>query len=258
MRFASRLVSLLLPLLLIAVFSACDGSSGNSRKIGHVEVVYGADQCAFPGEAFRDEIRVKIRAAADDESTSPGKLPALAGEPVRFEVVDGSDLEIVSPSEETDIVGEVHAKVRAGHRIGDNYVRIVPQNSPDKFVLVRLVVGAKIGNADREGATNGVMGEPLTVTVVDAEGRPVEKAPVYFSVKSAPRGKSLPKVLTTEALTNELGQAQTMVRLGSETGEYHSRSKWPIPILSINTARTASTSGPSMRGCSRSINSPSP
>ena len=221
MRFASRLVSLLLPLLLIAVFSACDGSSGDPRKIGHVEVVYGADQCAFPGEEFQYEIRVKVRGAADDESTPPEKLPALAGEHVRFEVADGSDLEIVSPSEETDVVGEVHAKVRAGHKIGDNYIRVVPRNAQDKFVLVRLIVGAKIGNAEREGSTNDVMSEPLTITVVDAEGRPVEKAPVYFSVKSAPRGKSIPKVLTTEALTNELGQAQTMVRLGSETGEYH-------------------------------------
>ena len=58
MRFVSSLASLLLSFLLIAVFTACDGASERSRKIGRLDIVYGADQCTVPGEEFERDIRV--------------------------------------------------------------------------------------------------------------------------------------------------------------------------------------------------------
>ena len=218
MRFASCLASLLLSILLIAVFSACDDAPGQSRKIGRVDIVYGADQCTIPGEDFERDVRVEIRGATDDDSSSSGKQRLLAGEPVKFEAAEGSDLEITQLSEETDVVGVVRAKIRAGHKVGDNYIKITPLNDPDKSVLVRMTVGAKIENAERQGLTNEVLSDPLVIKVVDADGKPVENAPVYFSVKSAPRGKSAPKVLTPEVRTDKNGLAQTFVRLGGETG----------------------------------------
>ena len=221
MRFASGIASLLLSFLLIAVFSACDGSSEHSHKIGRLDIIYGADQCTIPGEEFDRDVRVEVRGFSDDDSSASGKQRLLAGEPVRFEAEDGSDLEIVQLSEETDVVGIVRAKVRAGHKVGDNYLKITPLNDPDKVVLVRMTVGAKIENAERQGMVNEVLVDPLVIKVVDADGNPVENAPVFFSVKSAPRGKSEPKVLTPEARTNKNGLAQTFVRLGGETGEYH-------------------------------------
>ena len=221
MRFASGIVSLLLSCLLIAVFSACDGSSEGSHKIGRLDVVYGTDQSTIPGEEFERDVRVEVRGVTDDDSSGSGKQRLLAGEPVKFEADEGSDLEITQISEETDVVGVVRAKIKAGHNVGDNYVKITPLNDPDKFVRVRMIVGAKIENAERQGVTNEVMGEPLVIKVVDADGNPVEHAPVFFSVKSAPRSKSQPMVLTPEARTNKNGLAQTFVRLGGETGEYH-------------------------------------
>ena len=233
MRFASSLVSVLLSLLLIAVFSSCDGTAGHTGKVGRVEIVYGAGQCAVPGNEFVHKVRVKVCGATDEDSTSGRKLPPLSGEPVRFETADGSDLELIPQSDKTDIVGEISVTVRAGRKIGDNYIKVIPLNDPDKFVLVRMIVGAEIANAEREGITNEVMGEPLVIKVVDAEGKPVEKAPVYFSVKSAPRGKGSPKVLTPEVLTDENGLAQTFVRLGSETGEYHFSIEVADPVHGI-------------------------
>ncbi len=221
MRFVSGIVSLLLSFLLIAVFSACDGASERSQKIGRLDVVFGADQCTVPGEEFERDVRVEVRGVAVDDSSASAKQRLLAGEPVRFEAAEGSDLEITQLSEETDVVGIVRAKVKAGHKVGDNYLKITPLNDPDKSVLVRMTVGAKIENAERQGMTNEVMGEPLVIKVVDADGNPVENAPVFFSVKSAPRGKSAPKVLTPEVRTDKNGLAQTFVRLGGETGEYH-------------------------------------
>jgi Na/Pi-cotransporter len=221
MRFASGIVSLLLSCVLVAVFSACDGSSEGSHKIGRLDVVYGTDQSTVPGEEFERDVRVEVRGVSDDDSSGSGKQRLLAGEPVKFEAAEGSDLEITQISEETDVVGVVRAKVKAGHKVGDNYVKITPLNDPDKSVLVRMTVGAKIENAERQGMTNEVMGEPLVIKVVDADGNPVENAPVFFSVKSAPRSKSQPKVLTPEVRTDKNGLAQTFVRLGGETGEYH-------------------------------------
>ena len=84
MRFAIRLASLLLSCILIAFFSACDDASEHSRKIGRLDVVYGADQCTVPGEDFERDIRVEIRGVADGESTTSKKLPVLPGEPVKF------------------------------------------------------------------------------------------------------------------------------------------------------------------------------
>ncbi len=221
MRFVSSLASLLLSFLLVAVFSACDGPSERSHKVGRLDVVFGADQCTIPGEEFERDVRVEVRGMADDDSSSSRKQPLLSGEPVKFEAAEGSDLEITQLAEETDIVGVVRAKIRAGRKVGDNYVKITPLNDPDKSVLVRMTVGARIENAERQGMTNEVMGEPLVVKVVDADGNPVENAPVFFGVKSAPRSKSAPKVLTPEARTDKNGLAQTFVRLGGETGEYH-------------------------------------
>ncbi|MBR3505631.1 MAG: Na/Pi symporter, partial [Lentisphaeria bacterium] len=221
MRFASGIVSLLLSFLLAAVFSACDSSSEGPHKIGRLDVVYGTDQCTIPGEEFERDVRVEVRGMTDDDSSGSAKQRLLAGEPVRFEAAEGSDLEITQISEETDVVGVVRAKIKAGHKVGDNYVKITPLNDPDKSVLVRMTVGAKIENAERQGMTNEVMGEPLVIKVVDADGNPVENAPVFFSVKSAPRSKSQPKVLTPEVRTDKNGLAQTFVRLGGETGEYH-------------------------------------
>ena len=220
MRLVSKLAAFLLAFLLIAVFSSCDGSSERSHKIGRLDVVYGTDQCTIPGEEFERDVRVEVRGVAGDDSPS-GKQILLAGEPVKFEAEEGSDLEITPLSEETDVVGVVRAKIRAGHKVGDNYVKVTPLNDPDKSVLVRMTVGAKIENAERQGMTNEVMGEPLMIKVVDADGNPVENAPVYFSVKSAPRSKSAPKVLNPEGRTDKNGLAKTFVRLGGETGEYH-------------------------------------
>lgn len=221
MRFVSILAACLLSFLLIAVFAACDGSSERSQKIGRLDVVFGAEQCTVPGAEFERDVRVEVRGVADDDSSGSGKQRLLAGEPVKFEAAEGSDLEITQLSEETDVVGVVRAKVKAGHKVGDNYIKIIPLNDPDKFVLVRMTVGAKIENAERQGMTNAVLVDPLVIKVVDADGNPVENAPVYFSVKSAPRSKSQPKVLTPEVRTDKNGLAQSFVRLGGETGEYH-------------------------------------
>ncbi len=220
MRFVSKLAAFLLSFFLIAVFTACDGSSERSQKIGRLDVVYGSGQCTIPGEEFERDVRVEVRGVTGDDSPS-GKQILLAGEPVKFEAAEGSDLEITQLSEETDVVGVVRAKIRAGHKVGDNYIKITPLNDPDKFVLVRMTVGAKIENAERQGMTNAVLVDPLTIKVVDSDGNPVENAPVYFSVKSAPRSKSPPKVLTPEVRTDKNGLAQSFVRLGGETGEYH-------------------------------------
>ena len=110
MRFASCLVSILMSFLLAAVFTACDGSSGQSGKIGRLDVIYGADQCTLPGEEFERDVRVEIRGVADSESASSKKQPVLAGEPVKFVAADGSDLVITQLSEETDVVGVVSAR----------------------------------------------------------------------------------------------------------------------------------------------------
>lgn len=220
MRIASRLALCLLSLLLIAAFVSCDDSSGQTGKVGRVEVVYGAGQCAIPGNEFKHEVRVKVCCATDEESAPGRKLPPLSGEHVIFEAADGSDLKFDHQEGTTDIVGEASVTVTAGRKIGDNYIKVIPQSAPDKFLLVRMIVGAEIANVDREGSTNAVMDEPIVVKVVDADGKPVEKAPVYFSV-NAPRGKSEPKVFTSETVTDENGLAQTFVRLGGTTGEYH-------------------------------------
>ena len=221
MRFLSRLATCLLSCLLIAAFAACDGSSEHPNKVGRLDVIYGSDQCTVPGEEFERDLRVEVRGLSGDDSASTRKLPLMADEPVRFEAADGSDLEITPLSETTDVVGVIRATVKAGHKVGDNYVKIVPLNAPEKSVRVRLVVGAKIENDERQGATGSVMGDPLAVKIVDADGNPVARAPVYFGVKSSPGGKTEPKVLTPEALTDENGVAQTFVRLGGATGEYH-------------------------------------
>ena len=84
MRFFSKFAAFLLSCVLIAVFSACDGSSEGSHKIGRLDVVYGTDQSTIPGEEFERDVRVEVRGAADDDSSS-GKQRLLAGEPVRFE-----------------------------------------------------------------------------------------------------------------------------------------------------------------------------
>ena len=131
MRILSRFPALLLSCLLIAVFAACDGSQERPNKVGRLDVVYGSDQCTIPGEEFERDVRVEVRGVTDDDSAPSKKLPLLADEPVRFETAEGSDLEIAPLAEKTDVVGVVRARIKAGHKVGDNYVKIVPLNAPE-------------------------------------------------------------------------------------------------------------------------------
>ena len=200
------------------------GCNKNNEKVevDQIRIIRGNGQCSMPGKQFKQRLILELLG-----ENVPGLLggkgdrPPAAGVKLLFQPIDGSDLKVVPETAVSDSGGGVILDVFAGSKVGDHYLKIIPAEAPEKSITVRFVIGVAIRGARQQASTGTKLHDPITVAVVDSQGKPLEGVPVFFTLKSTPeRKKSKAKIYTPMAVTNRDGEASTEFKLGPETGEY--------------------------------------
>ncbi|MDD3118246.1 MAG: Na/Pi symporter [Victivallales bacterium] len=216
---ASPIIFLVTVLAVLTILTGC-GQNKERPPVDALNVLSGAMQCALPEEPFSRPLRIEVLGPREHSLFGGLKEAApVAGARVIFEPLEDSDLVIEPRTAVSDPGGEVRVTLKAGKKIGDQYVRVIPVDAPDKAKVLRFVTGIKINGARQETLSGEFMPNPIEVRVVDGSGRPAAGLPVYFKVISGPDRKKA--VLTTAtAVTDKDGIASTQLRMGSKTGIY--------------------------------------
>ena len=201
------------------------GCNRNKEKIAidKIKIIRGSGQCAMPGNKFNLPLILELQGKrVPGFFGGKGDRPPSAGTKLLFQPLKGSDLEIVPKEATSDSGGGVSVEVAAGKKVGDHYLQVIPVDNPDKSITLRFIVGVGIKGGRQQAATGTKIHEPITVSVVDSEGKPLEGVPVYFSLRSTPEKKKTKSVIyTPNAVTDKNGEAKTEFKLGPKTGEYN-------------------------------------
>lgn len=193
LHFSTALKSLIYGLLFITLFSlsGCKENTSNA-KIENLKIIRGAKQCALPGEAFQKKLIIEIQGPMEKGYLGgKGERLQLTGRKVLFVPVDQSDLILSATEAVSNASGEVVLSVRAGKKIGDQYLRVIPVGAEDRAITVRFVTGIKIIGGNQEACAGNYLSERISIRTVDGEGKALKEVPVYFTLTSSPdrRGK---------------------------------------------------------------------
>ena len=196
----------------LCLFPGCKDS--RDAKVDKVSVFRGGGQCALPGEKFAHPLYLLLTAAPGSGLFSdPGNPPPASGRKVLFETVDGSDLRLSAKEAVSDEGGLAKVEVMAGRKTGDQYLRVIPADAPEKAITVRFITGIRIEGTNQEGRAGKTLPKPLTVTVVSSDGKPVDGAVVYFT--PMPTSEGAGAALSQKTVTTGAdGMARTDVKLG--------------------------------------------
>lgn len=206
--------------LLIAAVLLCGCGKNENVPLQELSVFQGDEQCAFPGTEFAKPLYILAAGKPAEGMFSSKEPPPASGTKIRFEAAPGSDLKI-SPSEAVaDAGGLVRVSVKAGKKVGDQYLKVIPVDAPDKELLVRFISGIRITGGNQEIRAGSQSAEPLAVEVVDANGRPSAGVPVFFRIANTPSGGSSAALSEAAVLTDAAGRASTTVLMGKATGKY--------------------------------------
>jgi phosphate:Na+ symporter len=161
---------------------------------------------------------------------SGGRHP-VPGVTVRFQAKDESTgLTVTGPVEmQTDSGGYARTTVRLGQAFGDQYLDAYVVEDPSISVTLRFVAGIEKGGDKQETVAGRTLSRPLTITVTDQQGKPVEAVPVYFTLVSGP-GKQA-KLTTEWEKTDAQGIARTNLETDPEvTGKYEVMAEIADPV----------------------------
>ena len=211
-------------LLLLAGFFLLAAGCGetDNRTVDKIRIVNGAEQCALPGEAFSQPLRIELLGPNEPGLLGgKGSRAPVAGAAVHFVPVDGSDLKVEPKIAKTDEGGGVTVTVTAGRTTGDQYLKIIPADFPGKAVTLRFITGMKITGNEKQYHTGTVGTRPISVKLIRPDGTPAAGVPVNFDLLATAEGSATTaRILTPEAMTGADGVAETEVELGKKSGVY--------------------------------------
>jgi len=208
---------LFLPLLFILLLTVSCKDDGNT-EVKRLEFV-NADRIRSAKASAEFADTVTVRAVGDSGKPMAGiavRIDAKTGSELTFRLAEDASFqpELVA---ETDAAGEIHLQVKAGKKTGDQYIEAVALKSNVRSDL-RVIAGLEISGADQETACGEKLVKPFSVTLTDAEGKPIAGTEVGFSMRSLGSGQKTcdDQVLLTDAD----GKAQFSPVVGADTGKY--------------------------------------
>ena len=139
--------------------------------------------------------------------------------PAKVKVVPGPGLTITDQKLVSDNGGMISFKVKAGKSIGDKYLTIIPEGS-EISQEIRFVIGAKLEGGNQEGIAGEKLAKPVSIRLVDQNGKPAVGVPVYFTITDSPERKNSASVGSAVVKTDEKGVASSEIKLGKSTGVY--------------------------------------
>jgi phosphate:Na+ symporter len=221
----SKILKLNFGLLFLAGIVCLSGCRKNFSNAGieKLKIIRGAKQCALPGEAFKKKLIIEIQGPLERGLLGgEGERSQLANRKILFVVVENSDLILSCTEATSNISGEVMVSVRAGKKIGDQYLKIIPVGAEDKFITVRFVTGIKIIGDNQEAYAENYLDEAIEIKTVDSNGNGLKGVPVYFTITSSPenKGKSTASLTRECVLTDSEGIASSRFKVGSKSGIY--------------------------------------
>jgi Na/Pi-cotransporter len=224
LHFSTAFKSLICGLLFVALFflNGCKKNTSDA-KIENLKIIRGAKQCALPGETFQKKLIIEIQGPMEKGYLGgKGERLQLADRKVLFVPVDQSDLILSATEAVSNASGEVVLSVRAGKKIGDQYLRVIPVGAEDKAITVRFVTGIKIIGDNQEACAGNYLDERVSIRTVDSNGKALKDVPVYFTLTSSPdrRGKTSAKLTRECVLTDKDGVASARFRVGEKSGVY--------------------------------------
>ncbi|MCQ2352309.1 MAG: Na/Pi symporter [Victivallaceae bacterium] len=202
-------VGALLTALVLFPLAGC--SQNHDRNVRQVKVLRGGDQCAAAGKTFDEPLLIEVRSSGGP----------LANTVLNFKVADNSDLEIEPQRAVTDAGGTASIRVKAGKKIGDQILLVIPEKAPERAIKVRFISGVELTGTHSEGAADSLLDDPVALRLTDADGKPLADIPVTFTLTATAEGSSTTaSLLTPKTKTDADGCASTRVKLGKKTGAY--------------------------------------
>ena len=207
----------------------------STKTVDKIILIQGNNQCVLPNSPCDKELKLELLGP-----NIPGifggkgyRKPAV-GVKVNFLPVQGSDLHFEPKTAISKSGGLVSVKIISGNKIGDQYFKIVPENSK-KTKLIRIISGVSLQGANQEAYTGHALAKPVSLKLVNEDGDPIKGAKVYFSISSSPEKKSIKascSPLHTE--TNKDGIASTKIKIGKATGQYKINAEISSPEHGIS------------------------
>ena len=211
-------------LIVAGLIALCGCKQDNSKaKIENLKIIRGAKQCALPDEAFQKKLIIEVQGPREKGWLGgKGDRMQLSDRKVLFVPVDGSDLILSAKDAKSNISGEVVVSVKAGKKIGDQYLKVIPVGAEDKSITVRFVTGIKIIGDKQEAYSGNYLDEPIQIKTVGSDGKAIKGVPVYFTMISTPnkRGKCSAKLTNECVVTDKDGMASARFKVGADSGTY--------------------------------------
>lgn len=223
----------------IALLSGCSGGDSSKSTLSKVKIHDSQVQTALPGEEFSKDLILEVIGTTHGGIFGGTDEVPYVGETLILQAAPDSELFIcpiisteAQADEEasnqylkvaeikTDAGGIARARIKAGNITGDQYLDVIPQSNTNKAIRIRFVTGVKIDGVNQEISAGASSSKPISVTVVDKDGNPVEGGDVYFNLISYPSDGKDVKLSTVAAKTNSDGVADTSITMGSGTGKY--------------------------------------